>query len=390
MPNYLLDPSGVLASNFISSEIHNVVPPSSGPYSLVIPNSGPFYSATVVVRANLTARSNTSYPLNALITLTKWVDYIPVYLFTEATSMSGQPVHAGILLLDKAMRGVIQIDYHALGGDYQLTDGQSAILAAASATNPITDDFSTALGLTAVFASQDIPVKTYPRTIITPVRAALTTEATTMSAMLPLSSPLELTTHISDTNNPHGDTAATYHLENVPNWATATPTQAALGTSRNLFVTPKGAAQAVTVRTNVPIATDTTPGTVTLNVGATDADAADNSKVLTAAGLLALKNSAGTNAIKSLFNTARQQLFFSPLPLTYPCFCLGTSCQNFLDLVSAVCAYTGLTNIQSSASLACIWLPYDYPTAGLNLNTQAFFGFAEGGGAPFGVGLFNK
>lgn len=55
-----------------------------------------------------------------------------------------------------------------------------------------------------------------------------------------------LTTHIANTNNPHGTTKAQVGLGSVDNYATATQAEAEAGTVNNKFMTPLRVAQAIT------------------------------------------------------------------------------------------------------------------------------------------------
>lgn len=370
MPTFQLDPTGVSPANLILGEGQAFVASNGNKLPVIVPTNGPFFSKGFVARVRLTAAGNSGIALNTDFTLRRWTDYIPILPYTDAISATGQSIYGGIMLLDPAMAGSIQLTYQTLGSTtLPSIDAITAFLSDYD-KNVWQLEYAESFDITTDLSAVQPVFNKLTKSTISNLISAVSGIETRLLQLNPLPSDVDYTSHIADTNNPHGLMAMQLDLEKVPNWPTASTADAIAGTSRAMFVTPAAAAAAVGSRTSVPIASDTTPGTVTLNQGSVSADALDNVKVLTSAGLLSLMAMSQPNQIKTLFDNGKQQVFFSPLPLTYPCTCMGQACGNFQDLVSAVSAYTGILNISGSAKLGCIWLPHDVSTAALNMNTR--------------------
>lgn len=365
MSNLTLDLTGSASANAVS-EMQALELVSGGSYNYVIAKKGPFFLDSLVVKATLTEKSDVSgYTVNSTVTLTKWVDYIPVLHFIEATTACGKGIYAGILIPDLSALGYLTISYQALGGTYQVDTTAASALIAAQTVNPVSTDYCTAFSLDASFDATTLEFNEREMVTLADLVTSLGTLATVLTSAGAVYTPMDFRTHIADYDNPHALTATMLSLENVPNWRTATTAQAQAGVATNLFVTPKGAAAAAGSKASVPHATETSEGTVELNLGQSSGDDTDDEKVLTTAGLLAMKTSGTTNAIKAIFTTKRQQVYFHPLPVPYPVYCLGVLCVNFSELLSAVETNMSLTGIQGSASQGCVWLPYDATTPDL-------------------------
>lgn len=390
MTAYVLDPTGALAANLVSNETQPLVANPTGFYNLIVPTNGPFFVGTLVVKAVLTAAANTTtHALNQSITLVKWVDYVPALIFSEATELSGRSVYAGIVLTDLTMAGQLTLTYQALGGTYQLTPAQISALLSSTTLKPLTTDLSGALGLTTSFGDYTPVFDSTNQSTSANLQTVVNTGVSQAQGTSPLYSPLDFSLHYNNQNNPHQDTALTYGLDKVPNWGTATQADVAAATSRSLFLTPYSTAAATKSTSNIPNATTTVAGLTKLNLGGIAGDDVDASKSLTTQGLVNLRNSGTANAIKSLAWGNRQQFFFTPSPLVYPCSFNGYGCYNFNDLLLQVGNYLGIKNVQGSQTLGCFWIPADVPIGTVSLNTQPSFGFGEGGGAPFDLGLFS-
>lgn len=369
MPIFQLDSTGKAQANQVVGEGLIFASNIDKVGIAIIPVYGPFFMNGLTVRVRLTNAGSSGYPLNTDTPLKKWVDYIPILPYVDAADMLGQAIYGGVLLLDPNMSGSAQLTYQSLGGLTTPTVNQAAFNSSLDKSifwTGYAEYFGVSQDLTGLKPVVD-SLNKYTKTRLT---SSIQDIENKLAALSSLPSDIDYSTHAADARNPHNVTPTQLGLEKVPNWATANSSDALAGTSRSLFVTPASAAVAVTNRTSVPLATDTAAGTVTLNLGASASDGADATKTLTTAGLLSLLAMQQSNQIKNLFSTQRQQLFFTPKPTSYPKVCLGKTCYNFQDLVSAVASTTGLVNIQSSDKLGCIWLPYDYPTNSLNLGVS--------------------
>lgn len=360
MSNLPFDKTATAASNSIAGELIDVALPSGGTYNYVTAKKGPFYLDTLVVKLTATAADSAGpYVVGQQKELVMWRDYIPAFHFIEATAAVGRSIYAGIHLIDKSLVGFVELSYQALGGEYQIDVDQAATIYAAQVTDSRAVDYATAFGLSPSFGELTHTSEYVKQVGFSSVISSLSELQNAISAASNSYSLIDFRTHINDTGNPHGLDAKALDLDKVPNWKTATPFDGAAGSARNLFVTPRAAAAAAGTKRSVPEATGTEPGTVKLNLGIYAGDDTDNTKALTTAGLLNMKRSGTANAIKNIFTTQRQQVFFTPRPIPYPVTCLGKTCVNFSELRQAVQDYMSIEDIQASATRECIWLPHD-------------------------------
>ena len=102
--SYPLDLTGRSADNLVVGEPHTVA--ASGNRAFV-PNSGPFFTRWLVVRAQ-----GSGTPL------TPGVHYKAVQLFPEATERTGEEICSVIVILEGTPGTQFNIDYQVLGGDY--------------------------------------------------------------------------------------------------------------------------------------------------------------------------------------------------------------------------------------------------------------------------------
>lgn len=361
MTIYALDPTGKNPANAIIGETH-ALSLSGAKYLLVIPSGGPFFASSMNV--SIYGKRSTDV-LNANFLLTKWVDYIPVLPFIEAINVFGQPIYAAILILDSGLVGTATLNYQSLGGAYQINQAAAAAYVT-NTLDPATSDYASAFGITPNFGAATAVVDAVVKRTATNLKTAISSYSTIVSQQQRVSSALNFDAHIADFNNPHKDTALTFGLDKVPNWLTGNSADASIGQARNLFVTPAAAAAAISFSTTLPLATTTTPGTVLLNNGSSNGDSANATKALTASGLAVMRLDP-TTAFANL-NQKRKQLFFTPKPMVYPFIFNGTTCYNFRDLLNRAASFLNLNYVQGSATLGCIWVPYNTNTSTINMN----------------------
>lgn len=101
---YPYDPTGLAVTNLVSQELHVIPVTRNRAFAL---NAGPFYAKSVVV---------TSMPNN--VPLTRGVDYEILYLYQEATRITGQEVCAVIYVTNPAISGQLLVDYQVVGGEF--------------------------------------------------------------------------------------------------------------------------------------------------------------------------------------------------------------------------------------------------------------------------------
>ena len=359
---YPFNPAGATGANNINNEVQLLAPANAAQYNWLIPIFAPFFLDSLVVSIVPTSQSPMgNLVLNSPVTLTVGVDFFPALQFVDATANCGQAVYGALAFTDPLLAGEVTLSYLTLGGSWPIARATQLAKVLAQDIDPRTTYWEDAFGVTSIFPPVTLTYNEVQQVGIAAILAELTALATVLSTGSPLSSPISFSDHITNYNNPHTDTAATFGLDNVPNWQTATLVQAAAGAAFNLFVTPAGAAAALGSPTVLPAASATVFGITKLNLGAINDDT-DTTKALTTTGLLNLKNAAGDNAIKALFSYERQIVHFTPFPIPYPVSCLGQTCNNFADLVSAVQNNLAMSPVQGSALRGCVWLPHDMPT----------------------------
>ena len=325
----------------------------SDKYNYVVFNNAPFFidSLTITYTAS---NSNTS------VSLTLGVDYFPAFLFIEGTAKTGYGVYGGIDLIDSTLAGTITVSYANANVGYGLTSNQINSMYN-SGLEPLKDDWLTAYELITTSNYVDIPEQVLyfnpntPENIVD-VNNNVNLLAETISSLNPSTSIINFDLHIANTNNPHLDNAAELGLDKVPNWKVGTSDDIVNG-NKNLFVTPNALANAVS--SVVPVATDLIKGKVLLNNGDTlPSDASNDSKVLTANGLLTILNSEDLNLFQSVNDNQRVVVQIAPFPLLYPVTYNNTIINTFSEFITQVQIVSGIYNLTASAKTGKIYFPH--------------------------------
>jgi hypothetical protein len=366
MPTYSYNPTGATGPNNINNEAQTLAPVSGWKHNFLIPIYAPFFLDTVQISIVPTAQSLGGLSLGVPNNLQLGVHFFPGLEFVDATNNCGKPIFGAICFTDPELAGEVTISYLTLGGIWIPTRARELIVINRQ-NNPRVGTWEDEFSVTSLIPPVSLSYNKQQLTGFDAITGILTDIANLLISTVPLSSPLSFNEHITNYNNPHGDTALTYGLGKVPNWQVASDLEAKAGTAYNLFVTPRGAAQALTSPSVLHLSSPTAFGITKLNLGGLLHDDTDSAKALTASGLLNMKNAPGSNAIKTLFSYERQIVNFTPFPIPYPVSCLGQTCHNFGDLVAAVQNNLGLSPIQHSARRGCIWLPYDMSTPNLTM-----------------------
>lgn len=359
MSTYPFNPLGASGPNNIVGEVQSLLPTTATKYNYVVPRSGPFFLSGLVVSVVATASSIGAIALNQSVVLTPFVDYFPVFEFINATTNCAKGVYAGVMLVDRQLVGTITLSYINLGGNWVTDPNAAAALIAGQIVDPRITSYESAFNITSPFPAVTLPFQDQPRIGFPSVVASLNTLASYLQTTHPTDSPINFESHITNYQNPHGDTAATFNLGLVPNWLPASSAEALVGVATNRFVTPALAFTAIGSSSVQIPASANLFGIAKLNLGAQAGDGSDATKALTAAGLVALKTATAANAIKSFFAYERQILTFSLNPIPYPVLYQGTRCANWRDLIQAVQTVSGISPIQANFKLNCIYLPTD-------------------------------
>ena len=359
MTTYAFNPTGVSGPNNIIGEIQALVPLASPQYAYLIPRFAPFFFDTLTVSITATAQGLGAFALNTPVVLTPYVDYFPALEFITASTACARGIYGAIRFADHKLAAQVTLSYLTLGGEWvQSTAAQNAVIAA-QAFNPLVTSYETAFNVTDPFPAVTLPTQEQPLIGISSVISVLGDISNLLAVPPPPYSPINFESHITNYHNPHGDTAATFQLDQVPNWSVASTAEAQAGTLTNRFLTPALAAAVLGSSSGTLPASGSAYGIAKLNLGGQAGDGSDASKALTTAGLLTLKTASGSNGIKTLFAYERQILTFSLNPIPYPVLYHGTRCANWRDLIAAVQAFIGFSPIQANFKTNEIYLPYD-------------------------------
>ena len=225
---YPFDPNGVLPSNLITNENHNITASAGLPYNFIIPRKAPYFADSLVVTHPASGR-----------TLDVGVDYVHSYLFQQQSNT--EPflmVYGGISLLTTEYDGaVLTLQYQTLGGEYVLPEADIlAILANAHIDPRMTSWDSVALRpgeyhpeahlhhVSTTMGWDDLVLAV--RDLIEKIRV----ESSELAALFQA--------HIDDKTNPHETDLIKLGIERFANVYKATLSQANLGTNDINYITP--------------------------------------------------------------------------------------------------------------------------------------------------------
>lgn len=225
---YPFDPNGVLPSNLITNENHNITASSGLPYNFIIPRRGPYFANSLIVTHPSSGR-----------TLDVGVDYVHSYLFQQQSAT--EPflmVFGGISILTTEYDGsVLSLRYQTLGGEYVLPETDIlAILANAHIDPRLTTWDTVALKpgeyhpdahlhhVSSTMGWDDLVLAV--RDLIEKIRV----ESGELAALFQL--------HIDDLNNPHETNLLKLGIERFANVYKATLAQANIGTDDINYITP--------------------------------------------------------------------------------------------------------------------------------------------------------
>lgn len=337
-------------------ETYTLAPDGSG-NNYIVPANAPFYLDTLTVSIVATAKTTSSIPLGVSTPLVLGIDYFPGFQFIQATAEQEQPVYGAICLVDAGLRGALSISYGALGNGYSVTNAQILQITTAAA-DPLSTTWEQAIPGILDYPSTTINYQQSQPVGLTAVVNAINAMVASLGGLVSRPSVFNFNNHINDTTgNPHGLTALQLGVGNVPNWSVASAADVIAGTNARLFVTP--AAVAGSVSSVVPQASGLVFGKAMLNLGTLPGDNIDNTKALTAGGLVSMINAGSLVTFSNLQNNQRQAGQVTPFPIVYPAQYNSTTCWNFLDIVNAVQSLTNISPLTYNPATGIIWFPHN-------------------------------
>lgn len=224
---YEFDPSGGLAANRITDELHIINPASGSDFDVIIPSFAPFFKKGLVVK-HLTSGQ----------TLTEGVHFDLGYHFAAASKECATPIYGAIVLTDRTLSGSLSIDYQTLGGEWVLDTQEIQTILANIKTDPRTVKWDDVIDKPITFPpvdhlhhSDDLVGMDDVVKGINDIRDAIgDSAAKAMTALLE---------HIRDHANPHVVSLAQLGLDDLGGLSEATETEVDQGTDGLHFVSSR-------------------------------------------------------------------------------------------------------------------------------------------------------
>ena len=338
-----IDLTGMLTSNLIVEEQQTLTMYNGPRKQLIIPSYAPFFGESLIVQY---------YDASAkLCTAVKDIDY---NLFSELENVSSvcqTPVYSGISFSNLNITGTILLTYQTIGGNFVHSAQESIMALFNYFVNP-----KNVLWDNIVDRPNNFPVNKHNLNVQNDSNgySGLITAITNLSIAIGInvteSDVNDILAHKTNTNNPHNVTASQLGLGNVQNYPVAMGSQITDKSNASVYLTPASAYQSFT--SSLTDATDLVYGQSLLNLGTLPLDDVDNSKALTAGGLINLINSNSSNAINTFLNNKvlhAQQLgklnLVGMSSLTFPSYWKGRQYNSLNELIVGVQTYVGMSPI---------------------------------------------
>lgn len=250
---YPFDPTGTNPNNLALAEEHTLV---GGEKRAIVPDHGPFYAESVVIRDQLTGQP-----------LTPKTDFVAIELYQEATREVGKEICAAVVVTNPMVSQQIEMDYQVVGGEFSVgRDGLRQALEAANLDDrpvgwgeiinrpsafpaaPHLHDIGDVYGFEYIIAALD-DVRYAVRT----KDEASHVELRNYFQSLKDAADAALLAHMENYENPHRVTKTQVGLWLLENFPIATQTEAMQGTVNDKYMTPLRTTQAIETQAIAPL-----------------------------------------------------------------------------------------------------------------------------------------
>lgn len=230
---YNFDPTGTSSANRIVNEQHVITAVNFRDYHYVIPKFAPFFQHNFQIRIQ--------FPDQSVRTLIEGQDYYLSNQFLDASRACAKPIYGSISFLDTNLYGIMSISYNTVGGIWNLSPAEITRILAEEMRNPRTTTWEQI-----TYLPERFPVVDHEWDLVDMVGASSLVESidSVRDAVLAANGG-GLAAHTNRLDNPHAVTKSQVGLGAVQNYGIATPQQAQLGTSNNLYMTPLTTAAAI-------------------------------------------------------------------------------------------------------------------------------------------------
>jgi hypothetical protein len=243
----VFDPTGLLAANRVTGEIHSITSESANGFSVIVPLFAPFFSQGLSLLYKPRGSTTT-------VPLLEGIDYNLAYQFLGATRACSKAIYGGISLLNNQLDGEVTLVYQTLGGNWVLDINAIETLLTNQLHNPRTTSWEQVVNLPTVFPVvdhqwnlQDLVGGSHIVASIEGISAALNSQQQSNPNV-----EQTLNLHINDTDNPHQVTKEQIGLGNVEDFGVASNAEAADISITDKLMTPASTNAAVTAILNDP------------------------------------------------------------------------------------------------------------------------------------------
>ena len=234
----VFDPTGLLPANVVTGEVHTITPANDRDFHFIVPIFAPFFKADVELIYEP--------PSGPSRTLVEGDDYLLAFEFIGASRGCAKPVYGGISFLNNQLTGKIRLNkYRTIGGNWCLSLPLITQILANGVNNPRTTAWEQVTNYPTLFPVIDHEWNLVDMVGMSKVVEGLSDIADAIANRPVPVLPVGLTDHLNDFNNPHQVTKAQVGLGLANNYATATNTEAVVGTATDKHVTPAGVKAAV-------------------------------------------------------------------------------------------------------------------------------------------------
>lgn len=233
---YPFDPSMTQVTNRILREQHVITSTNFRNYHYVIPHFAPFFAESLSMRMRL--------PNNQLRDLVEGRDYYLSHQFLDASATTNRMLCGSISFLDTDTEGVLEINYHTLGGMWTLTPAQIIEIMANNMRNPRITSWEFVANPPTRFPVVDHPHDIHDFKTMRDVQHAIDGVRDAVLA----NSGGGLAQHVANLNNPHNVTKTQVGLGNVADYPVASLQEAQQGIANNRYMTALRVANAIDYR----------------------------------------------------------------------------------------------------------------------------------------------
>ena len=223
---YAFDTTGAAPANLIQNELHTANESNFFNTFFIVPQFAPFYLNNLVVSATTNGVKRT---------LDYGIDYNYVFKFKAASRSIGTDLYGGLRLVPSSVNptDIITLQYQTLGGEWTVDPATALDTLLAEGFSEVLSVWDILTEYADTFPAVNHATTFDPATGVQCLLDALNDLAVAIASQDRLS---KIVGHLTDYNNPHQDTAATFGLQDMENIPFATPLEVSQGASVHKYI----------------------------------------------------------------------------------------------------------------------------------------------------------